>query len=165
MNDNAKPIRTMTLTAIVLQAAVTLIILTVHMCPKPFLTLFYSDPAVLENTAALRHPMQFANPLLRMIVVAVFGYFLLQQSKKPTALAPVLLILIPVSTVVLSLIGIGLSFLNTVLVTRLYSTAEVGALSVVNTVSGWTGILSAPVFVLLAAAAGINYCRHRNALP
>ena len=163
MTDNAKPIRILALTAIVLQAISTLFFCIVHLIPAPFLNTFgvgqYPD-----HPEAYQHVLLFVIPLLRMIVVFIFGYFLRKESTKPSSAAPVLLILILVSTVVLVLFSICVSTLANVLISRMYSTADMAVVSILNTVSGCAELITAPVMPMLAAAAGINYCKHRNAL-
>ena len=69
MNDSAKPIRIMVLIALILQVISTVIFLIVHLFPKPFLTLFGSR-YFAEYSGLSMHPLLFAAPLLRLIVIA-----------------------------------------------------------------------------------------------
>ena len=164
MNDSAKPIRIMVLIALILQVISTVIFLIVHLFPKPFLTLFGSR-YFAEYSGLSMHPLLFAAPLLRLIVIAGFGYMLLQECKKPTSFSPTLTVLILAVTVVLGLASSGLGLLSTVFISRLYSAEQMGAVSVLNTVTGWTGIITAPVFPLFTAAAGFNWCRYKTQSP
>ena len=164
MTDNVKTIRILAKTAMVLQSISILIFFIVHLIPAPFLKLMAGSVDFPDHPEVYQHPLLFVNPLLRLIAVFLFGYILLQESKKPSAAAPVLLILILVSTVVLGLLSTVISTLTNVLISRMYSAADMGAVSILNTVSGWTGLITAPVIPMLAAAAGINAARQKNSV-
>lgn len=163
MDNHVKAMRTMAITAIILQALSMLIFCIAHLIPKPFLALV--APAVFrEHTGSVIHPILFAAPLLQLIVVAAFGYMLLQECKKPTSFAPALMILILASAVVLRLIATALNWFSNFIIGRLYDAETIAIVSLLNSAISWTGSMTALVFPLLAAAAGINWCRNRNSL-
>lgn len=164
MNDNVKPIRIMAITAIVLQAIETLIFFIIHSAPSAFLSLLYSSE-IADSTAAVNHPLLYVVPLLRLIAVVLFGWVLLSECKKPSGGAGVLMILIPVSTVVLGIISYAMSIFIASFLTRLvFSAKDAAAMSMLNSLTSITGLITAPVFPLLAAAAGANWFRKRNSL-
>ena len=168
MNDNSKLIRIMALTALVLQAISAMVFCIAHLFPKPILTLVASE-SVIEHIApensgrytdALAHPLLFVGPMLQLIVVAGFCFMLLQEQKKPTSFSGVLMILIPAAAAVLSLVLMGVATFSTITISRLYDAETMAIVSLVNSVSSRTGILTAPVLPLLAAAAGFNRYRY-----
>lgn len=165
MNDNAKPIRVMAILALALQAFWTVMNLVMRLIPEPILAMQAAPVDYLDKSDIVRHPMMFIHPVLCLILVAVFFYLLMQQSKQPTAFAPALMILILASTVVLKVISIVLNMLQNVMVSRFYSAAELGTLATFNAITGWTSLLTMPVIPLLAAAAAYNWCRYRNSIP
>lgn len=164
MNDNAKPIRVMATIALALQAFWTLMNFIMRLIPEPFLAMQVAPAEYLDRSDIVRHPLVFIHPVLCMILVAVFYYLLMQQSKQPTAFAPALTILILASTVVMRLISMLLSMFQNLMIRSLYSAAELGTLSMFNAVNGWTALITTPVIPLLAAAAAYNWCRYRNSI-
>lgn len=163
MNDNVKPIRSMAITAIVLQAIETLIFFIIHSAPSAFLSLMYSSE-LADSTAAVNHPLVYVVPLLRLIAVVLFGWVLLSECKKPSGGAGVLMILIPVSTVVLGIISYAMNIFTASFLSYLFTTKDAAAMSMLNSLTSITGLITAPVFPLLAAAAGVNWFRKRNSL-
>jgi hypothetical protein len=165
MTDHARLIRILSITAIVLQSLVALIHFTVYLIPVPFLHLMYGSGKLLTHTEALQHPLLFVNPLLRLTVVFLFGYLLVQESKKPNAAAPgLLMIMILLSSVVLGLLSSGISTLTNVILSRQFGVEAMASFQVLNSFTNCAGLITAPVMPMLAAAAGINYCRQRNSL-
>ncbi len=162
MNDNAKPIRIMATLALALQAFWTVMDFVMRMIPEPFLAMRSAAASILDKADVVRHPLLFVQPVLRLILVALFFYLLIQQCKKPTAFAPALTIIILAAPVLLFLVSTGLNFLRVSLLSRLYGTAELSALSIFNSLTAWTGIITQPVMPLLAAAAAYNWCRFKN---
>ena len=162
-NDwNSKPIRIMSLTALVLQAISAMVFCIAHIIPKPFLTLVAPENYLehLKNTDVLMHPLLFVGPMLQLIAAAGFCFMLLQEHKKPTSFSGVLLILIPAAAVVLSMVLMGASTVSNAVICRLYDADTMAVISLLNASISWIGILTAPVFPLLAAAAGFNRYRY-----
>ena len=164
MIDNAKPIRIMATVALALQIIATALNLLMRLFPEPLLALTASPVELLDKADIVRHPLLMLMPVLRLILVAVIFYLLIQQCNQPTPFASALAILLLIAPGFLYLLSLGANWIQTFIIHKVYDTATLASVSTFNAMSSWLSILTAPVIPLLAAAAAYNWCRQRNSL-
>lgn len=164
MQENTKLIRTFSFAGLLLHIIWTVLNIGIRLYPEPVLQLI-GTAELAEKTNVIRHPLFFIYPLFSLAVYVLFYYLLHAQIAAPTQFSGTLLGLMLGGRFALAVIQPVISYITSILIARLWSTAALGAYSSLSVVTGWFGVIDTLAFPLLAAAAAMNWYRYRYQMP
>ncbi|MBR3447139.1 MAG: hypothetical protein IKH27_04990 [Oscillospiraceae bacterium] len=147
--------------AIILKTLQTATEIGMYRFPKIGLSLMRSSLEPAEAAAFLRNPVFLLIPLLSFGIILLFYLLLKKQNAETTEACVPLLILTLLIPLISSLIGLPLNLLITRWVVRTQTSEALAAFSMIRSACSAVSFVSAPVVPMLAAAAGMIWCRRK----
>jgi hypothetical protein len=161
MNKQQNMVSVMLTTGIIMAFVQMVIRIGMHFYPQPAIRLFGSS-TMLESTDILRSPLLFLQPAVHFCIMLMLYLLLRSQNKKPGSLSGLLLVVLPLVSVVETVIGVFVNMIQNHYLSMRAGAAAFAAVSIVRTASSYLTVIFSPAMLLFAAAAGICWSRRER---